>query len=121
MGWPRQNRDRGCRDSSEQAHNRCSFRLPLTRLCGQMAKAGRRKASSNHPLWSQSATQCLLQRSAGAYRRDLEMTDIPNIQPDSRASTVLDAPDREIDVREVFGIDIDMKVPAFSEVDERVP
>ena len=49
------------------------------------------------------------------------MTDIPNIQPDSRASTVLDAPDREIDVREVFGIDIDMKVPAFSEVDERVP
>ena len=49
------------------------------------------------------------------------MTDIPNIQPDSRASTVLDAPDREIDVREVFGIDIDMKVPAFSVVDERVP
>ena len=49
------------------------------------------------------------------------MTDIPNIQPDSRNSTVLDAPDREIDVREVFGIDIDMKVPAFSEADERVP
>jgi len=49
------------------------------------------------------------------------MTDIPNIQSDSRDKTVLDAPDREIDVREVFGIDIDMKVPAFSEADERVP
>ncbi len=49
------------------------------------------------------------------------MTDIPNIQPDSRSSTVMDAPDREIDVRELFGIDVDMKVPAFSEADERVP
>ncbi|MGH6786462.1 MAG: cobaltochelatase subunit CobS [Novosphingobium sp.] len=49
------------------------------------------------------------------------MTDIPNIQPDSRATTILEAPDREIDVREVFGIDVDMKVPAFSEADERVP
>ncbi len=49
------------------------------------------------------------------------MTDIPNIQPDSRETTVLDAPDREVDVRETFGIDIDMKVPAFSEADERTP
>ena len=49
------------------------------------------------------------------------MSDIPNIQPDSRTSTVLAAPDRQIDVREMFGIDIDMKVPAFSEADERVP
>ncbi len=49
------------------------------------------------------------------------MTDIPNIQPDSRATTILDAPDREISVREAFGIDIDMMVPAFSEADERVP
>jgi len=49
------------------------------------------------------------------------MTDIQNIQPDSRATTVLEAPDREVSVREVFGIDIDMKVPAFSEADERVP
>jgi cobaltochelatase CobS len=49
------------------------------------------------------------------------MTDIPNIQPDSRATTILDAPDRELSVREVFGIDIDMMVPAFSEADERVP
>ena len=49
------------------------------------------------------------------------MTDIPNIQADSRDNTVLAAPDSEIDAREVFGIDIDMKVPAFSEADERVP
>ncbi len=49
------------------------------------------------------------------------MTDIPNIQPDSRTGTVLPAPDREIAIREMFGIDTDMKVPAFSEADERVP
>jgi cobaltochelatase CobS len=49
------------------------------------------------------------------------MTDISNIQPDSRATTILDAPDRMLDVREHFGIDIDMQVPAFSEADERVP
>ena len=49
------------------------------------------------------------------------MTDLPNIQSDTRDKTVLSAPDTEVDVREVFGIDIDMKVPAFSEADERVP
>jgi cobaltochelatase CobS len=49
------------------------------------------------------------------------MSDIPNIQTDTRSTTVLSAPDREVSVREVFGIDIDMKVPAFSEADERVP
>ena len=49
------------------------------------------------------------------------MTDIPNIQPDSREGTILEAPDREVSVRELFGIDVDMKVPAFSEADERVP
>ncbi|WAT18823.1 cobaltochelatase subunit CobS [Aurantiacibacter sp. MUD11] len=35
--------------------------------------------------------------------------------------TLLPAPDTEVDVRETFGIDVDMKVPAFSEADERVP
>ena len=35
--------------------------------------------------------------------------------------TVMAAPDTELDVRETFGIDVDMKVPAFSEADERVP
>ena len=49
------------------------------------------------------------------------MTDISNIQSDTRDTTILPGPDREIDVRETFGIDIDMKVPAFSQADERVP
>jgi cobaltochelatase CobS len=35
--------------------------------------------------------------------------------------TRMAAPDREVSVREVFGLDSDMKVPAFSEADERVP
>ncbi len=39
----------------------------------------------------------------------------------STNTTRLPAPDQEVSVREVFGIDIDMKVPAFSEADERVP
>ena len=43
------------------------------------------------------------------------MTDTPT------TSTRLAAPDREVSVRDLFGIDIDMKVPAFSEADERVP
>ena len=49
------------------------------------------------------------------------MTNVPNMQSDMREGTLLSAPDTEIDVRETFGIDIDMKVPAFSEADERVP
>jgi len=49
------------------------------------------------------------------------MTNIPNVQPDSRDSTVLGAPDRKVSAREVFGIDSDMEVPGFSEADERVP
>ncbi|MEP7221220.1 MAG: cobaltochelatase subunit CobS [Novosphingobium sp.] len=49
------------------------------------------------------------------------MTKITTIQPDPRATTILDAPDKTLDVREHFGIDIDMQCPAFSEADERVP
>src|ERR1700749_304502 len=49
------------------------------------------------------------------------MTDIPNIQPDSRETTLLDAPDQMKKVRDLFGIDSDMECPAFSEADERVP
>ncbi|MBS0481478.1 MAG: cobaltochelatase subunit CobS [Proteobacteria bacterium] len=49
------------------------------------------------------------------------MTQIPDVQTDTRNNTVLPAPDREVSVREVFGIDIDMKVPAFSIADERTP
>ena len=37
------------------------------------------------------------------------------------SGTAMAAPDREVGVREVFGIDSDMKVPAFSKADERVP
>ena len=49
------------------------------------------------------------------------MTDIPNLQADTRATTVLAAPDITLSVRETFGIPIDMTVPAFSVADERVP
>ena len=40
---------------------------------------------------------------------------------DDPHGTLMPAPDREVDAREVFGIDSDMKIPAFSEADERVP
>jgi cobaltochelatase CobS len=40
---------------------------------------------------------------------------------DPHATTVLDAPDTSVDARQVFGLDIDLKVPAFSVADERVP
>jgi len=40
---------------------------------------------------------------------------------DASGSTLLKAPDTTIDVRETFGIDVDWKVPAFSEADPRVP
>lgn len=36
-------------------------------------------------------------------------------------ATLMAAPDIELDVRETFGVDIDMKVPAFSKADARVP
>ncbi|MBL0916747.1 MAG: cobaltochelatase subunit CobS, partial [Sphingopyxis sp.] len=49
------------------------------------------------------------------------MTDIPNSLPDHHGSTLLGAPDTEVSAREMFGVDIDMMVPAFSESDERVP
>ena len=49
------------------------------------------------------------------------MTTLLNTQPDSRAATVMAAPDKRVSVRELFGIDTDMMVPAFSEADERVP
>ena len=36
-------------------------------------------------------------------------------------ATTMSAPDTTIDAREIFGVDIDMQVPAFSKADERVP
>src|SRR5687767_13773578 len=49
------------------------------------------------------------------------MADIPNANPESRSAPVMDAPDRMAKVRDLFGIDSDMEVPAFSEADERWP
>src|SRR3569623_2366154 len=49
------------------------------------------------------------------------MTDIPNTPPDCRETTVRDAPDQMKSVRDLFGSDSDMQVPACSEADERVP
>ncbi|QNE06780.1 cobaltochelatase subunit CobS [Croceicoccus marinus] len=43
------------------------------------------------------------------------------IQNTNSHETLMQAPDTEVDVRDTFGIDIDMKVPAFSRADERVP
>ncbi|MEM8697451.1 MAG: cobaltochelatase subunit CobS [Pseudomonadota bacterium] len=49
------------------------------------------------------------------------MNSIANTQPDSRAEPIMAEPDLMVNVREAFGIDSDMEVPAFSEADERVP
>jgi cobaltochelatase CobS len=49
------------------------------------------------------------------------MSDISNLVAQPGATTVLPAPDTQVSVRAVFGIDIDMTVPAFSVADERVP
>jgi cobaltochelatase CobS len=37
------------------------------------------------------------------------------------SGTLMAAPDKEVDVRKTFGIDVDWKVPAFSTADDRVP
>ena len=49
------------------------------------------------------------------------MTEIPNVTLDSRSDTILASPDKMVKVREAFGVDSDLEVPAFSEADERVP
>ena len=49
------------------------------------------------------------------------MTELSNVMPESRAETVMAAPDKMAKIRDLFGIDSDMEVPAFSEADERVP
>ena len=47
------------------------------------------------------------------------MTDRSNVQLESRAETLLASPDKVVKVRDLFGVDSDMEVPAFSEPDER--
>src|SRR6476661_1039510 len=49
------------------------------------------------------------------------MTEIPNVTLDSRSDTILASPDKMVKVRDAFGVDADLEVPAFSEADERVP
>ena len=49
------------------------------------------------------------------------MTDLPNVKPEARGETVMSAPDKMAKIRDLFGIESDMEVPAFSEADERVP
>ena len=49
------------------------------------------------------------------------MNEMSKTNTEHGGTTALPAPDREISVREVFGLDTDMKCPAFSQADERVP
>ncbi|MFV0643096.1 MAG: cobaltochelatase subunit CobS [Sphingomonadaceae bacterium] len=49
------------------------------------------------------------------------MNDMTEKNHEPTSKTVLAAPDRDVSVRDVFGIDVDMMVPAFSVKDERVP
>ena len=49
------------------------------------------------------------------------MTDIPNSLPQDLHSTLMEAPDKVVNARDMFGVDSDMEIPAFSEADERVP
>ena len=49
------------------------------------------------------------------------MTEIPNTNLDTSGETIMDAPDKMVNARDIFGIDLDMQVPAFSQKDERVP
>ncbi|MBV7257513.1 cobaltochelatase subunit CobS [Pacificimonas sp. WHA3] len=45
---------------------------------------------------------------------------VPN-DSDMTNATIMSAPDTEVDARQTFGVDIDMKIPAFSKADELVP
>src|SRR3712207_595315 len=49
------------------------------------------------------------------------MNDLSNAMPASRGDTLLASPDKMVKVRDAFGVDSDMEVPAFAEPRERVP
>src|SRR4028118_888 len=49
------------------------------------------------------------------------MADMSNELQAPSGATLMSAPDKMLTVRDAFGIDSDMEVPAFSEADERVP
>ncbi len=46
---------------------------------------------------------------------------VPEFAAMPTGQTVLAAPDTHVDAREVFGVDVDLAIPAFSIADERVP
>src|SRR5690606_21435043 len=87
---------------------------PPRRPCARTATTGNHISSSDH-----LHEPCLLQRQRGASRHPFAMNEMSSSHGDSR--TAMAEPDREVSVREVFGVDSDMKVPAFSKADERVP
>jgi cobaltochelatase CobS len=80
---------------------------PLLRHAARPAPVARRRRSC-------ATGEALLGRQA--------MT-VLNLTADTErhGRTLLDAPDTQVSAREVFGVDTDMKVPAFSKADERVP
>src|SRR6476469_1008760 len=49
------------------------------------------------------------------------MADMSNELQVPSGETLMSAPDKMVKVRDVFGVDSDMEVPAFSEADERGP
>ncbi len=49
------------------------------------------------------------------------MNELSQAHSEHGPGTVLPAPDKQVSVRDVFGIDVDMTCPAFSKADERVP
>src|ERR687883_971679 len=46
---------------------------------------------------------------------------ISNVNPESRAETLMASPDKIAKVRDLFGVDSDMEVPAFSRATDHVP
>ena len=44
------------------------------------------------------------------------MTDLPNVQPESRAETLMASPDRIVKVREAFGVDSERLADADPEI-----
>src|SRR5688500_2542942 len=84
-----------------------------------MATTENHRASWGDPLQGATRRDCLLQGNVAASRRSRAMNEMTPRHGDP--GTVMAAPDREVGVRETFGIDSDMKVPAFSKADERVP
>ncbi len=101
-------------------------KAPPLRDNGQILKDSVRTERSRSPELSGGEAASL--RSAwpfdfaqGERNGRLIMTDIPNTQPDMRSEVLMEAPDKIVSARELFGVAVDMAVPAFSEADERVP